>query len=327
MAWRTHRIRRIIMSKRILFICPKYFNYCNVIRDELLKLGHIVDMISYNATGFSLVLLNKIGLAKKQKSIYYNKYRKLVNKNKYDLLFVIKGDVFSEETWKKIFAERKFKNSVLYQWDSFSNYNYKNLIKIFDKTFSFDRSDSNRFERLIYLPLFYYGDFCYQEQIEYDLLFVGIWHSDRIEILNKIGEIAEYEGLKVYFKIYYPFLSWLYLRLKNGKSMQSPYLTFKKISQKHLSRLYRKTKCIIDIANPRQSGLTMRTIECVGANKKLITTNQNIAVEDFYCENIQIVRRDTIENIDLNYINTKSEYPNREKYRLDNWLKSILPDE
>lgn len=315
------------MSKRILFICPKYFNYCNVIRCELQKSGHIVDIISYNATGFSHVLLNKFGFAKKANSFFYNKYRKLVNKNKYDLLFVIKGDVFSEETWKKIFAERKFKNSVLYQWDSLSNYNYKNLIKLFDKTFSFDRNDSNKFERIKYLPLFYYDDISCQEEIEYDLLFVGIWHSDRIELLNKIGEIAEYEGLKVYFKIYYPFLSWLYLRLKNGKRMQSPYITFKKISQKQLSRLYRKTKCIIDIANPRQSGLTMRTIECVGANKKLITTNQNIAAEDFYCENIQIVRRNSINNIDLKFLNAKSEYPNREKYRLTRWLKTLLSDE
>jgi len=49
---------------------------------------------------------------------------------------------------------------------------------------------------------------------------------------------------------------------------------------------------LVDIHHPGQTGLTMRTIECVGARRKMITTNQDVVNYDFYRpQNILVVDR------------------------------------
>jgi hypothetical protein len=51
-------------------------------------------------------------------------------------------------------------------------------------------------------------------------------------------------------------------------------------------------KAILDIEHPNQRGLTMRTFETMGAQKKLVTTNALIAEYDFFdTSNICILDR------------------------------------
>jgi len=60
--------------------------------------------------------------------------------------------------------------------------------------------------------------------------------------------------------------------------------------------LYSCSTVILDINHPKQSGLTMRTFEALGAGKKLITTNAEIKKYSFYNEdNICIIDRDKPE--------------------------------
>lgn len=42
---------------------------------------------------------------------------------------------------------------------------------------------------------------------------------------------------------------------------------------------------MLDIHHPKQIGLTMRSIEILGAGCKLLTTNSAVADYDFYCGN------------------------------------------
>ena len=87
-----------------------------------------------------------------------------------------------------------------------------------------------------------------------------------------------------------------------------------------------KTKCILDAPQKGQNGLTIRTIECLGAKRKLITTNQDIVNYDFYCpENIYVYNGE----FDYNSIFFKTNYKDIDneiykKYLLDNWLDIIL---
>ena len=61
------------------------------------------------------------------------------------------------------------------------------------------------------------------------------------------------------------------------------------MSQEEIISLISKSKAILDINHPSQVGLTMRTFETLGANKKLITTNENIKIYDFFDkENIDV---------------------------------------
>lgn len=60
-----------------------------------------------------------------------------------------------------------------------------------------------------------------------------------------------------------------------------------------LIRVIDKSQAVVDIQKSNQSGLTMRSIEILGARRKLITTNEDIKYYDFYNENnIEILNRE-----------------------------------
>lgn len=314
------------MKQKVLFICPSYFNYHTLIRNTIKDMGYEVDLISYKSDSLISMILSKIGI-KNLFNRYSNKIANTIRRNKYDILFVIKGEILTPIQWKKILSDKNIPSKYLYQWDSIKNVDYRELIPLFDRIFSFDRLDCNNNQSINYLPLFYNIDYSNpHDTFLYDLLFVGIWHSDRITILDKIYEQAVKSNLKVYFKIYYPFFTWLLLKLK-GHKINSPFLTFRKVSKNKMNWLYNKSRCIIDIAHPSQTGLTMRTMECIGANKKLVTTNKYICQERFYdSSNIYIIdRRNPV--IDFSFLKKSTQYPFSEEFHIKKWIKNIFQHE
>ena len=48
-----------------------------------------------------------------------------------------------------------------------------------------------------------------------------------------------------------------------------------KIPKEKIIEIFKKSRCIIDAPQKGQNGLTIRTIECLGAKRKLITTNKD----------------------------------------------------
>lgn len=56
------------------------------------------------------------------------------------------------------------------------------------------------------------------------------------------------------------------------------------IPRKKLIDYYRRSKVILDVSHPEQSGMSMRLIEAYGMNKKVITSNKNIYLDPNVCE-------------------------------------------
>ena len=107
-----------------------------------------------------------------------------------DIIFLIHGDLLNKDFME--FLKKKYNKSifVMYQWDSVkNNKNIPFLAKYFHKVFSFDREDCKNFG-YYYLPNFYISSIKNNSSNEnnYDLLFVGKGHTDRIYFLNKIKE-------------------------------------------------------------------------------------------------------------------------------------------
>lgn len=64
------------------------------------------------------------------------------------------------------------------------------------------------------------------------------------------------------------------------------------------------TRCLIDIVQAGQSGLTLRPLEALAFNKKLLTNNSEIVKYDFYRkENVFLLGKDNIAEIDI-FLNT-----------------------
>ena len=226
---------------------------------------------------------------------------------------------------------------LTYFWDSVKN-RKKSLeyLAYSNKFFSFDLKDAEADIRIEFLPLFYIDDYKNIANIEnelvYDISFIGTVHSDRYKIIKKIERQAKELDLKTYFYFYSPSkILFFFQKLfkKDFKYIKWKDVSFKSLNKSDVINIIEKSKCIIDIQHPKQTGLTMRTIEMLGGKKKLLTTNIEIMKYDFYnTDNILLLDRN---NPKINVDFFGKEYKNLtddiyKKYSINQWLKTIFKD-
>ena len=109
--------------------------------------------------------------------------------------------------------------------------------------------------------------------------------------------------------------------------MEESTFSFDKMSAAEIAKVVDESRIILDVQHPKQTGLTMRTIEMIGMNKKLITTNESIRRYDFfYADNVAVVDRNDVK-IPEGFIKIpyrplpKDIY---EKYSLKIWILEVL---
>lgn len=316
-------------SKKILFIAPLTYDYHKVIKEKLEKLGAEVDDFPEDTLSilFRLTKIFNSKLHLSYKKLFTDKILKKASVNKYDFIFLIRGDYLSNVIIDQLKLMQKQAKFVMYQWDSIKVFNYLHLTKKFDKIFSFDRVDCKKYG-FEYLPLFYDDNFMSlskEKTNNKSILFIGSLHGDRYKVLKKIDNYLTKNNIQTKFYFYIPFTSFIKKILFNQKfKYESKYLIFIPMSKKKVLNLYKKSGFIIDIQNKDQDGLTMRSIETLGAGRKLITTNKSIKNDIFYNENdILVIDRYNIK-INLDFFNNKYSNIDYSDLHIDNWLNKIL---
>lgn len=326
-----------LQGKRILFFSAHLFGYQNDIRLAMESVGAIVDYYDERpANNFlvkGVIRINRNLLAG-YINHYYNKIIKETLQKEYDYVFFIKGESISASNVRRLKQFHPEANFIIYHWDSIANNsNAQNLLPYFDRVFSFDKIDCERLG-LHFLPLFYTPDYAnipyYDKEIKYDMLFVGTTHSDRYKLVKRIEEqIIKMGGLCLTWFYFPSKISYYKMKIQNSYLRQIPVHTFhfKPMSKELLLQLYAGSRIIIDVQHPKQTGLTMRCIETLGAKRKLITTNYYITEYDFYNpDNILVVDRNLpyVPEKFLNepYRDTPKEI--YESYSIKNWLSSIF---
>ena len=106
-------------------------------------------------------------------------------------------------------------------------------------------------------------------------------------------------------------------------------IKFKPLSIEDTAKLYDKSKIVIDYTTPSQTGLSMRTIECLGHECKIITNNKNIKFEKFYSEENVFIYDDNIkilpEFIEKPYKKNNDEV--MYYYSIKGWIDTILGED
>lgn len=322
-------------SKKILFIGIGFYDYDHAIILELEKLGFVVDYFCETPDNFSLRFNTRVNNEQKIEEIVRKHVLSIANNcgKNYDFVFVIKGNYISREAMEIIKRKNQSALFILYLWDSMKRIpNFSNISFFFHKIYSFDRMDCQENSSLIFEPLFYRNEYeniaTIKSKFEYDLSFIGWYHSDRLRILKNIAQSLNQQDLTYYFKLYTGFFSFFIHTLFGGELKNNKeFLIFKPIKANESNSVIMKSSCILDIAHPLQSGLTIRTIEMLGAQKKLITTNNDIINYDFYnSKNIFVIDRESpvldLDFFKLPIVPTHDDI--RENYRLENWLKRLL---
>lgn len=325
-------------GKKILFFAPSFFNYEKIIKNKLETLGAKVvfydDRPSNSIYVKALIRLKK-NLLKTYINTYYKKIATFHKNNSFDYVFFLKGEsitVESLELFKEYFSEAKF---ILYLFDSIQNNNNLELYNHFDKILSFDKGDTEKYSTINFRPLFYddlYANIGLQKikEFEYFTFFVGTAHTDRINVVKRILDItSQYsKSNKVIMFLPGKLLYWYRKIFDIGfKGVKINDIQFEPISHNELTEFLKKSFIVIDIQHPGQTGLTMRSLETLGAKKKLITTNPQVLNYEFYRKsNICVIDR-------LNPIIPKdfllSEYEEipediYKKYSLEYWLNDCF---
>ncbi len=319
---------------KMLFIAPNFYSYHVFMKEAFENKGYEVDYFDDRpSTGFwdkAFLRLNK-KILKRKISKYFDKILNSAKDKQYDVVLCIYGQSFTKEMFSKLRNAIPNAHFIFYMYDPLASMPDRlEIAKMFDKAYSFDNDDvkehSDVFELL---PVM----FCYKNfekrNPKYDFSFATTIMPGKYKLSKEIIEQLKEKNYKVYeFKFIQSKLVLMYYKSKNKEFKKAKFKEFvyKRMSYEDSLKLIEDSNVVIDIPKLHQSGLTMKTFDCLAAEKKLITTNESIKEYDFYKpENIYIYK----DKFDFDDVFFKSDYvpvPEeiKEKYSLESWAKKIL---
>lgn len=206
---------------------------------------------------------------------------------------------------------------VLYLWNPANfSHDYEKLSSRW-KIWSFSKDDSAN-HGFMYAGTFYNENLvntdCDSSVIKSDVFFLGT-EKGRKNILDDTENILRIHGITTDIRI-----------VDNQKSIYDRRYTRSMPYLKYLENI-RSSKTILEIVQINQTGLTLRTMESLFFEKKLITNNSTIKEYAFYDRrNIFIIGEDDWSKInrfieeDYKPIDERE----KEKYKFENWLTRII---
>lgn len=340
-AYREKKLKDL-QGKRVLLIALP--GYCDGILKKMRELGADADLINDKPNdGFICKTLGryKVGFYQDIINGYYRKRLERLKDRDYDYILSIRGEYTPVETLKLLKSYYPGSKMVLYMWDGLGKLNTKGIEDkwpYYDRVYTFDRIDYEAHKKEIsFLPLYYYEDYLPEnmdspdtDKFAYDLSFIGTGHDDRIRIVKNIMKQCESNGLRCFSYFFMPHRL-VYLRNKllnrNFKNVKIKDVRFKRMPFEKLYQIYADSRCIADVENRGQHGLTMRSIEILGLGRKFITTNQDIIHYDFYNPNNIFVLDRNNPVVDMNFFDKPYQRLDEkiyQKYSLKNWILEVL---
>lgn len=325
-------------TKRVLFIGIGFYDYENSIIKEFESLSYTVDYFSETPdSNFKSKLYSRLNKKEKLDEIKINHSTNIANScgTDYDLVFVIKCDYLTSDALKLIRKKNPKAKFILYLWDSLARFQkVQQKFSFFDKIYSFDRIDCEGNTILNFNPLFYRNEYNLEnastakKKDVIGLYHLGWYHSDRLVLIKKISKFLKQNSIDYKMILYTGYPNYFIQKILGGELKgNKEYLIFKPVSASENFKNISLSKATLDIAHPMQSGLTMRTIELLSAQKKIITTNADIINYDFYnSDNIMIIDR-YHPIIDLRFFSSEFKPIEKgiiEKYSIGNWLKRMI---
>ncbi|WP_299257002.1 hypothetical protein [uncultured Aquimarina sp.] len=241
-----------------------------------------------------------------------------LNKNGHqDKILIIKGDFLNPDFIKKI---RPYTDNLL----GFFNDNYKRSPKIakiyneFDKAFSFEKDDVERFNFSFITNFIYKEELSNQEIPMYEVFNISS-SGKRDSVIENIAKALDKIDIK--YKIV--------IVGKSEEYKDDTHIVYSKntMDLEQVEGLIAKSNVLLDVHRENQSGLTFRVFESMGFSKKLITTNKDITTYDFYNpNNILVVDKKRIE-VPKSFFETPYEPIPKEiynRYTLPLWVNEVF---
>ncbi|MGB4588349.1 MAG: hypothetical protein WBI17_03820 [Clostridiaceae bacterium] len=327
----------MVKNKRVLFIGTTFYTYHTMIIKEFEAQGFIVDYYpdrpSERSITKGLIKINK-NLVKKQTEAYFDEIINETRGKHYDKVFMINCKVYTKNMVEELKSMHKTAEFILYLWDSVKLYPFvEDLIPLFDRAYTFDLDDSEKKYGLKLLPLFYHHEYAKiaeeKHVIKYDLVSICTAHPVRYRIIKELFPKLRNEGIRIYSFLFINKLQYIYNKVFVNQFWlaKKSEFNFKSLRNDEIIEIIKESNTIFDIPHEKQSGLTMRTIETLGAKRKLITTNKQISRYNFYNENnIMILNDDNFEEVASFLKRDYQDIPKHiyKAYSLSSWVTNII---
>lgn len=165
----------------------------------------------------------------------------------------------------------------------------------FDLIFSFDKNDCDRYG-FIYHPTNYSMVDLQEVDIAQDAFYVGV-SKGRASMIAAVYEKIISKGAKAEF-----FISGLESGEQKYEGIHyNQWLKYSKVLD-YIS----KSNCVVEIMDGKQEGVTLRTMEAICYNKRLLTNNVSMKQSNYYSSGyIQVFEQP--EEIDVDFIKNRSK--------------------
>lgn len=294
-------------GKKILLLMPSFFNYTELLINELKNRGAHVDFIENKQLAFDFVSpkckfrsLRKLVFTIFDLKWHYLKKRIDLTK-KYDYFFCINGFLFDKRIIEKLKGKNPNIKTILYLWDSMEMFEWKNISKHFDTSFTFDPIDAKKMQ-IEYLANFYPKNIdLYNDSVKNNIFFVGTQHSDRYDVIKKIDNCNYVSMINVkllikYKNIIHTKLVYVFLRTLNTpfsisytknyelveRIRKDSFLIYNSLNSETILNLMKESRFVLDIQAPSQVGIPHQMMIALAMGKQIITTNEWIKNYNFY---------------------------------------------
>lgn len=249
--------------------------------------------------------------------IWYNK--QLVN---FDGTFILFDAMMYEKFVKWLRVNNPNARIIFWYWNIITEKKIRpSFLKNLNiETWSFDKKDCVKYN-LSYSENFYckspYEEILYFDKnrtIKYDLVFIGK-DKGRLKMVEELKYDDDFKNLNWYT---YFTANHFYQKFSNFEYRKKN-LTYKQVLLKQLMG-----KAILELVPPNSAGVTIRTLDALNLNIKLITNNFEIVKMDFYNpDNIFVLGLDHNKDIKkfLNSPYNKIDKNIINNYQLEKWVE------
>lgn len=315
---------KTVSGKKILMIGVKFYFYNDEIIKKLKSMNAEVEFFYERDITIRHAIIDTFfpRYMETWQDKHYGQILESIKGKKFDYLLVIRG--YKMPLWfvDGVRKQNPDIKTIMYQWDSVQNFDYREKLPYFDFCSTFDYEDAKRLN-LTYIPTFHIDEFKNLEpvEIEYDLFFYGNFTRERYEKVIELIDIAQQKGYRLKRHLFMSYKRFL-LENSRGAKLDKKYINFSRMGKTEYLQLFKQSNIIVDITTTAQSGLAMRVLDTLGAGKKLITNNVHIKQESYYNPDQIFVIEDGNLDIPASFFEIKT-FPKID-YSLDKWVENIF---
>jgi hypothetical protein len=276
----------------ILLMGPSFFGYRDMVADEFRSMSHsVTTVVDRPSESVAFKSLGRVSykLVDSRIAAHAAEVERTLAGGSFDFLVYLSGMsfCFTREQFGRMRAASGAR-FVAGLWDAFGNCQRLGACRdLFDDVYSFEPRDCERYG-LKLRPLFYSNAYTGLPLVpeggfEWDACFIGSVHQrSKFRAVKRTCDGLKARGLRVFEWYYMPSKSAEALRKAQDPAYRGVEFKHEALSPAQVADVYARSKAVVDSPQAGQSGLTIRTMETLGARRKLITANADVRSYDFY---------------------------------------------